>query len=238
MDLLDLREPVSALTHGAWMLLAPLATVWLWRQARGDRAKRLSLLVFGMSLLFCYSASMLYHGLTLPEDRLAIFERLDHVGIMVLIAGSYTPLAWNILKGRWRWGLLGLVWTATAATAVRLMVWGLLSRMASTTIYLGMGWLVLVCLAEITRHLPRLALRPLVAGGISYSVGAVLNLIDWPILWPGVFQAHELFHLFVMAGSLAHFWFMLRVVAPHEGHGLSPTSPPPAQPPVSVGLGH
>src|SRR5437764_6686634 len=118
MDLLDLREPVSTWSHCAGLLLALPGTLLLWRRSAGDSTKRLSLLIYGLSLAFCYAASTLYHGVRLPADRVAAFARLDSVGIFTLIAGSYTALAWNLMRGRWRrWTLAG-VWTATAASAV------------------------------------------------------------------------------------------------------------------------
>ncbi|MHC5542604.1 hemolysin III family protein, partial [Singulisphaera rosea] len=95
MDFFNLREPVSSWTHFTGLLMAILGIVILWRRSVGRRAgKRLSLLAFGLCLAFCYAASTLYHGLHLPPDRLAVFDRLDRIGIFLLIAGSYTPLAW------------------------------------------------------------------------------------------------------------------------------------------------
>ena len=87
-------------------------------------AKRLSLLVYGLSLAFCYTASTLYHGLRIPADRLAAFDRLDRIGIFALIAGSYTPLAWGLLRGRWRWGTLATVWSITAVASGQLAIGG------------------------------------------------------------------------------------------------------------------
>lgn len=214
MDFLDFREPVSAWSHCAGLLLALPGALLLWRRAGGVLAKRLSLLVYGLSLAFCYTASTLYHGLRLPAGRLADFDRLDRIGIFVLIAGTYTPLAWNLMRGRWRWGTLVTAWLLTAAATVRLVLSGPFPPMLSTCLYLGMGWGALICYSEVARVVSHRALLPLVVGGLSYSVGAVLNLLRRPVLWPGVFGAHELFHLFVMAGSLAHFQLMLTVVVP------------------------
>jgi hemolysin III len=178
------------------------------------------LLVYGFSLIFCYAASTLYHGFRLPADRLAAFIRIDSVGIFALIAGSYTPLAWNLMRGRWRAWTLIAVW-GTAVTAIALIASGRgFSPALGTCVYLGMGWGVVVCYARIARVVSHRALRLVVLGGLFYSVGAVLNLLHWPALWPGIFSVHDLFHLFVMAGSLAHFWFILKVVVPFgRGHG-------------------
>jgi hypothetical protein len=93
----------------------------------------------------------------------------------------------------------------------------------STSIYLGMGWGILVCRSQLEQSPKPIDLRLAFLGGVLYSVGAMFNLLHWPVLWPGVFAAHELFHLFVMAGSMAHFWFMFSVVAPYEA--VLPSTP-------------
>ncbi|MGA2701064.1 MAG: hemolysin III family protein [Isosphaeraceae bacterium] len=214
MGILELREPVSAWSHCAGLMLALPGALLLWRRSAGDRGKQLAMLVYGLSLAFCYSASTLYHGVRLPAARIAAFAGLDGVGIFALIAGSYTPLAWCLMRGRWRRWTLAVVW-AVAATATILIAAGRhFSPELSTCIYLGMGWGVVVCYSQIAHVVTHRALAPIVVGGLSYSVGAVLNVLHWPALWPGVFGAHELFHLFVLAGSLAHYLFILKVVVP------------------------
>src|SRR5580658_8583256 len=149
MSFLDFREPVSAWSHCAGVLLALPGTCLLWRRSAGDPTKRLTLLVYGLTLAFCYSASTLYHGVRLPAARIAAFARLDSVGIFALIAGSYTPLAWCLLRGRWRHWTLVLVWSV-AVTATILIAGGRhFSPALSTCLYLGMGWGVVFCYFEI-----------------------------------------------------------------------------------------
>ncbi len=214
MGILDLREPVSAWSHCAGLMLAVPGTLLLWRRSAGDRGKQLAVLVYGLSLAFCYSASTLFHGVRLPAARIAAFARLDGVGIFALIAGSYTPLAWCLMRGRWRRWTLVVVWTV-AATATTLIAAGRqVSPVLATCVYLGMGWGAVVCMAQIAQVVTHRALLPILVGGLSYSVGAVFNVLRWPTLWPGVFGAHELFHCFVLAGSLAHYLFILKVVVP------------------------
>src|SRR5262245_44513712 len=213
MDALDFREPASAWTHAAGLALAIVGTPVLWRSAAGA-GKRLSLLVYGLALIACYAASTLYHAVRLPANRLGVFVRLDSIGIFALIAGSYTPFAWNLLRGRWRVLTLTAVWGATAAAVALIASGRRLTPALGTCVYLAMGWAVVACYVPVARVVPRRALMPVVAGGLLYSVGAVLNLLGWPALWPGSFGAHDLFHLFVIAGSLVHYRFILRVIAP------------------------
>jgi hemolysin III len=213
---LQFREPVSSWTHCAWLLLALPATLLLWRAGRGDRLKQVGFLVFGLGLTACYAGSTLYHAVRLPERQIAWFVTLDFIGVYLLIAGTITPLAVVVLRGRWRWGLLTSTWLLAGGGIGLRLASAPMSRLISTAVYLGMGWAVLLASVELLRVLSRRAVRPALLGGLLYSTGAVLNHVDWPPLWPGVFSAHELFHLFVMGGSLSHFWFMLTVVAPFE----------------------
>jgi hemolysin III len=213
MTFLPLREPVSALTHGLGLVLALPGTIQLWRRA-GDPARRASLFVYGLSLAFCYGASAIYHGVRGEPRLVATFALVDRIGIFALIAGTYTPIAWNLmrpLRGRLT---VAMAWTLALTGSVVQLVCGTLPNSVGTVFYLVMGWGALLCADEVARVLSRRALRPIFIGGVFYSVGAILNLLGRPVLWPDVFGPHELFHLFVMAGSLVHYRFLLTVVAP------------------------
>ena len=217
MDFFRFREPVNAGTHCAGLILAVIGTAYLWHRGAGCRpARRLSLLIFGLSLIFCYTTSTLFHGVRVQGAGFAIYNRLDRIGIFVLIAGTYTPLAWTLLRGWWRTLTLTTVWLITAVASGLLALGGPLAPAWMTGLYLGMGWGVIACYAELVKVVTHRALLPLTIGGVCYSVGAVCNALHWPRLWPGVFGAHELFHLFVMAGSLAHYYLALKVAVPFE----------------------
>jgi hemolysin III len=220
-DLLAFREPINAWTHGVWFLLSLPATVLLWRAGRGDRAKQVSLLVFGLGLVSCFAGSTLFHGVRLPDDHVTLFAQLDYIGIFLLIAGSYTPAVFTLMRGANKWGTLATVWLL-AATGIALRVLAVpIPSTVSTGLYLVMGWSVVFCYCAFVRVLSHRALVPIPLGGLFYSIGAVCNLVHWPALWPGVFSTHELWHLFVMAGSLAHYWFMFRCVVPFDRRGLA-----------------
>jgi len=214
MSLFDFREPVSTLSHGAGFFLSVPGTLLLWRRGGDDRGKRMTLLLYGITLTFCYSASTLYHGVRLSASAIAGYARLDKVGIFALIAGSYTPLAWCLLRGRWRRWTLAIVWGVALSATVVIASGRHFPPVFATGLYLVMGWGVVACYSEVARVVSHRALLPIVAGGLSYSVGAVLNLLHWPVLLPGIFGAHELFHLLVLAGSVAHYRFILKVIVP------------------------
>ncbi len=214
MHFFDFREPVSAWTHCAGVLLALPATILLWRRTGGQPGKRLTLLIYGLTLAFCYTASTLFHGVRGSASSIAGFARLDGIGIFALIAGSYTPLAWCLLRGQWRRWTLVIVWTLVVTATILIAAGSHFSPSVATCLYMGMGWGVVVCYFEIARAVTHRALVPVIVGGLSYSIGAILNLLHWPVLMPGIFGSHELFHVFVLAGSAAHYLFILKVVVP------------------------
>jgi hemolysin III len=225
LGLFNFREPVNAWSHCLWLLLSFPATALLVRRSQGDLGRRLTLFVFGMSLAICYAGSTLFHAVRLSGSWIIWFDQLDHAGIFILIAGSYTPVAWNLLEGRFRWGTLVAVWSAAAIGTVYFLTQGVCSMFWSTSFYLTMGWGAVICYVEMSRVRSQRVLFPLMLGGILYTVGAVINLMHWPVLHPGVLGPHEIFHFFVMGGSLAHFRFMLYVVAPPSAENTGPALP-------------
>jgi hemolysin III len=134
-------------------------------------------------------------------------------------------VAWNLLRGPLKWGTLASAWSAAAIGSGWLLCCGLFSIFWSTCFYLAMGWGAIVCYIELARIHSHRTVFPLLLGGVLYSVGAALNLANWPVLWPGVFGPHEVFHLFVMGGSTAHFLFMLGVVARPPAAACAPLTP-------------
>jgi hemolysin III len=228
MEWLHFREPVSAWSHALGFLLALPVTALLLRRAGRDRVKQLGFLIFGLTLFACYGGSTLYHGAQATPARIGWFATLDYIGIYLLIAGTITPVALVVLEGRWRWGILLLAWVlAASGIALRLTVHGI-PLPVTTLLYLAMGWGILSCYFELARALPRRATNLALLGGFLYTVGATLNLLHWPVLWPGVVGPHEVFHVFVLAGSTAHVLFALTVVAPFRRAPAAVVSAPPA----------
>jgi hemolysin III len=217
MGWLQFRDPVSAWTHGLWMVLCLPATWLLWQRSRGNWVKQIGLLIFGLGLVLCFGGSFLYHAV--PAEGSEPFGALDHIGIYVLIAATCTPIGLVVLRGWWRAGLLVTVWLMAAA-GVTLRLVTELPLPVRTGFYLLMGWIGCVTYFELVRRLSHRKVGPIWQGGLLYTIGAVFNLCDWPVLVPGVFEAHDLFHLFVMAGSLCHYHFMLSVLVPHRGPAL------------------
>ncbi len=214
MDWLSPHDPVSAWTHGLWMLACVPAGAYLMWRNRGDAGKLIGTAVLSISLIVCFSASALFHAAAEGPVRNAL-HTLDYLGIYLLIAGSGTPIALSILRGWWRRWLLLQLWTLAAAGAVLRLTVGM-PHALGTIFYLAMGWVGVITYFELAKRVTHAALRPLWVGGLCYSIGAAINLVGWPDPWPHVFGFHELFHLWVMAGSACHYWFILTVVTPYR----------------------
>lgn len=170
--------------------------------------------IFGLSLISLYAASALYHLLPVSPPAVAMLRRLDHMTIFILIAGTYTPVCVLALEGVWRAVLLGLVWTLALCGVVLKLLWMDAPRWLSVGLYLAMGWVAVVAAPAIFRAIPAGGIAWILGGGLVYSAGALIYGLKRPNLVPGMFGFHELWHLFVLAGSACHFWGMLRYIAP------------------------
>lgn len=211
-----LREPFSGLSHlaGAVLAVAGLISLLAMAVAAGSVERAVASGVYGGSLVALYAASSLYHLLPVSEAATYRLRKLDHAMIFVLIAGTYTPVCLLALEGAWRWGLLGAVWTlALGGVALKLRRVGS-HPWLTVSLYLGLSWMSLAALPVLLQALPVGALFWIVAGGIVYSAGAIVYAARRPDFFPGVFGHHELWHLFVIAGSACHFWAVARYIAP------------------------
>lgn len=211
-----LREPVNGLTHLVGALLAVAALVVLvWLAVRAGAIEQvIGFGIFGVSLTALYTASALYHLLPLSAAGVERLRRLDHMMVFVLIAGTYTPVCLIALGGAWGWGLLGLIWALATGGIVLKICWMRAPIWLSTLLYVVMGWVAVIAGPALFRALPIGGLLWIIAGGITYTVGALVFALDRPHLFPGRFDAHALWHVFVLGGSACHFWVMVRHIAP------------------------
>ena len=210
------REPDNGLTHLAGALLALVALGVLLGLAlrAGSPRHVVAFTVFGLSLLALYITSTLYHALPLGPAGVARLQRLDHMMIYVLIAGSYTPFCLIALEGGWRWGLLGPVWALAVAGIALKLTWRRAPIWFSPVLYLALGWLVLAAAPAFLAAVPARGLAWTLAGGVIYTLGTAIFALERPRLRPGVFGSHALWHLLVIAGSACHVWAVARYLAP------------------------
>jgi hemolysin III len=205
---LKLKDPGSAITHLIGAILTILAAIPMIVQSlfSGDYLKTVSLTIFVTSMFLLYSASTLYHSIDSTDKINHRLKKLDHCMIFVLIAGSYTPICTIALKGVIGYSLLALVWGIAIVGMLFKLFWVDCPKWISSIIYIVMGWTCIVAISPIIHNLSRFAFLWLVCGGIIYTIGGVIYALKLPVFnnRHKNFGSHEIFHLFVMAGSACH----------------------------------
>ena len=209
--LLNIKDPVSCLTHFAGFLLSIWA-LYLLLTAGSGPAEIIAFAVFGSTMLLMYSASTIYHLFHLSEKGTIILRKIDHSMIFLFIAGSFTPFTLLLMEGRFKWLMISVVWGIALVGIILKLLWMHAPRWVSLSFYLGMGWLGLIIIPYTFMELPAAAWW-IVAGGLSYTLGAVVYGLQKPNPVPEWFGFHEIWHLFVMAGSFCHFWSVYRYLA-------------------------
>lgn len=211
-----LKDPGSAITHFIGMLMAIFAAVPLLIKAAREPAHiyLISLSIYALSLILLYAASTTYHTFDLSERANTILKKIDHMMIFVLIAGSYTPICLITLKGRTGTILLALVWGIAIVGIILKAFWVFCPKWVSSVLYIGMGWTCVLAFTQILNTLSPAAFGWLLAGGIIYTIGGVIYALKLPIFnnRHKNFGSHEIFHLFVMGGSMCHFIVMYAFV--------------------------
>ena len=198
------EEIANSISHGIGLILAIVATPILIIAALryGNTWNMVGVSVFAASMVTLYLSSTLYHAVT--HDRAKqIFRMFDHCAIFLLIAGTYTPFTLGVLRGPWGWTLLGLIWTLAAIGLTMKMVLRARYSWLSVILYLVMGWLVVIAAPQILRVMPFSGLVWLAAGGIAYTAGVGFYAAH------RVRYAHFAWHLFVIAGTVCHFFAVL-----------------------------
>jgi hemolysin III len=214
---ITIREPGSAITHYIAMMLAVFAAAPLLIKAAlsAENIVFIAMCVFILSMILLYGASTIYHSLNISGRALRIFRKLDHMMIFVLIAGSYTPVCLVVLGGRTGYTLLAVVWGLALSGMLLKAIWVTCPKWFSSVIYIALGWACLSVFSTLWRVLQHSAFLWLLAGGLIYTAGGVIYALKLPVFngKHQFFGSHEIFHLFVMGGSLCHFIFMFLYVA-------------------------
>lgn len=214
---IKIKDPGSAITHFIGWLMAIFAATPLLIKAAGnpDKIHMISLSVFIISMILLYGASTIYHTLDISEKVNRRLRKMDHMMIFILIAGTYTPICLIAIPGRMGTLLLALVWGIALAGILVKAFWITCPKWFSSVLYIGMGWVCVLAFTQILNSLSPAAFGWLLAGGIIYTVGGVIYALKVPIFdrKHKNFGSHEIFHLFVMAGSICHFILMYSFVA-------------------------
>lgn len=208
------RDPISALTHFlAFLSSIPILIILVVKASNEATIYHVvSLIIFGISLILLYGASTVYHTLVVPNEKLKILKKIDHMMIFVLIAGTYTPICLIPLRGAWGWTLLVLVWGFAIFGIILKAFWINAPRWLSTSIYVVMGWLVVIAFMPLEKAVPFSGILLLVLGGVVYTIGALVYALKWPKFNFKYWGFHEIFHIFVMLGSAFHIIFMFNFI--------------------------
>lgn len=207
------EEIAHAVSHGIGILLsiAGLVLMVVFAALYGNAWHVVSCSIYGATLILLYTASTLYHGITLPRAK-GVLRRIDHAAIFLLIAGTYTPFTLVPLRGAWGWTLFGLVWGFGALGVILETSLKRRIKWLSISLYLGLGWLVVIAIGPLLEAVASGGLVLLLAGGLCYSLGVIFYI------WKRLAYHHAVWHIFVMAGSLLHFLSVFfYVLPPAEG---------------------
>lgn len=207
-----LKDPGSAITHFIGMLMAIFAAVPLLIKAAHEPGPIyiISISVYTISLILLYFASTIYHSLDISDKRNKQLKTFDHMMIPVLIAGSYTPICLLVLGGHTGYILLAIVWSIAAIEILVKAFWVFCPKWFSSVLYIAMGWTCVLAFTKIINNMSAPAFAWLLTGGIIYTVGGIIYALKLPIFnnKHKNFGSHEIFHLFVMGGSVCHFIVM------------------------------
>lgn len=196
------EEIANSMTHGITLLasIAGLLVVWLVRERAQDTLQFVGGSVFGITLIILYAASTLYHSIPTGKAK-STLRILDHGAIYLLIAGTYTPFTLGPLRGRLGWVVLGTIWSLAFSGIAAKSIFGFRFPRLSTALYLVMGWIIVLAIRPLLIHVPAVGLWWLLAGGVSYTVGVVFYATDHRVRY-----GHAIWHGFVTAGSVCHFF--------------------------------
>jgi hemolysin III len=206
---LSIEEIANTITHGVGLGLsiAGFVVLLVFAALRGGAMQIVSCAIYGVTLITLYAASTLYHWFTAPRVKRAL-RIFDHSAIFLLIAGTYTPFLLIDLRGAWGWSLFGVVWGLAAAGIIFKFWFVERYGFLSTSVYLLMGWMVVVAAKPVFTHVPMSGLILLAAGGLCYTAGVIFYASK------RIPYAHAIWHIFVLAGSACHYFAVLRSLLP------------------------
>lgn len=190
-------------SHAAAAVASIVLTVILCVLSRHDIPRMISMLIFGLSMIELYTVSAVYHIVTWSPAKRRVLRAIDHANIFVLISGTYTPLCFNILTGWLRVTILMVIWALALVGIVSSIFTLKLPRWANAALYVAMGWVVILAIPAFLAVLPWISVATLLLGGVLYTIGAVIYARKKPDPFPSIWGYHEVFHLFVILGSIA-----------------------------------
>lgn len=210
------NESLSSLTHfvASLMSIAGLVVLVTFAGLHGKTLQVVGFSIFGAALILLYGMSATYHFISKDHGAKSLFQVLDHSMIYVLIAGTYTPLVLTALPTAWGWSLFGVIWGLAVLGIIKKALRLPIPGWVSSGFYIVMGWLIVIAIMPLKATLSTEALLWLLAGGIFYTIGTLFFALDTYVKLNKWYTLHDIFHVFVMFGSMCHFWFMWKFILP------------------------
>jgi len=211
--LLGFAHPLSSITHLLGAIFFTYQAIPMIRRGKGSSIRLISLAVFSGSCIFLLLVSGVYHLLTTTGAPHTVFQRLDHAAIFLVIAGTFTPIHCILFSGFLRWGFLAIVWVlAISGLIVKTIFFTSIPEWLGLSFFLGLGWMGLLMGFHLWRRYGFTFIRPLVLGGIFYTVGAIIEYHQRLTILPGIIGPHEILHVAVLLGIGFQWWFIVKAL--------------------------
>ncbi|HZK43755.1 MAG TPA: hemolysin III family protein [Syntrophomonadaceae bacterium] len=214
MNFLKMKEPVNTWTHFIALIAGIVGLVFLILESKHNPSMLVTTTIFGVSIILLYGASSVYHWVKTTPEKELVLRKLDHIAIFLLIAGSYTPILYFGLEGAWRITMLISVWVL-ALVGISMKIWFMnLPRIISTIFYIALGWLAVIPFAKLIKSLPLEAMLLLFLGGLAYTIGGIIYATKSFNFFPKTIGFHGIFHVFIVLGTLSHYFMVYFYIIP------------------------
>ncbi len=210
------QELFNFYSHFAGAVAAIIGTVYLAIAASDSASGLVTALIYGIFVVFLFSASTLYHAFKKEENELSFWRKMDRLAIFFMIAGTFTPICYFCLDGAYKWMMIAFQWSLVGVGLISQIFFPGAPRKLYAVIYLFMGWSALFTLKQMLANMSSSQAILLVSGGVSFTIGAIIYAVKKPRMIPGIFSFHELFHIMVLIGGILHY-AMIYGVYSHPG---------------------
>ena len=206
-----LQESFNMYSHLAGGIAALVGTIYLAKVASHSASMIITALIYGLSIVFLFFASTLYHRFKKQENEVSFWRKMDRLAIFFMIAGTYTPICYFCLEGYWRWTMIAIQWTLVGFGVISQFFFPRAPRTLYVLIYIIMGWSALFPMKQLLANMSLLQEVLLFTGGGAFTLGGLIYAIKRPRLVPGIFSFHELFHVLILIGGGLHYAMIYRV---------------------------
>jgi hemolysin III len=199
------QELFNFYSHLAGMIAAVIGTVYLAMVASRSASGLVTALIYGISVVFLFSASALYHAFKKKDNELSFWRRLDRMAIFFMIAGTFTPICYFYLDGAYKWSMIAFQWSLVGVGVISQIYFPMAPRKLYAVIYLFMGWSGIFTIKQILTNMSVSQGILMFSGGAAFTLGGIIYAIKKPRMLPGIFSFHELFHIMVLIGGVLHY---------------------------------